>query len=82
MTVNPKKLLVKKDNFEQLIKRLEEIVSLLEKGDVPLDESIKLFEEGIKISKKCSDKLAKVEQKVKVIIGVDNDKLITEDFQE
>lgn len=50
--------------YEQAIKRLEEIVDLLEKKDTPLDESIKLFEEGTKLSAFCNDKLLKAKQKI------------------
>lgn len=54
----------KKPNFEQAMGRLEEIVSLLERGEAPLEESLALFEEGAKLMKQCSDLLDKAEQKV------------------
>lgn len=54
----------KKPNFEQAMGRLEEIVDLLEKGEVPLEESLALFEEGARLMKQCSDLLNKAEQKV------------------
>jgi exodeoxyribonuclease VII small subunit len=60
---------MKATSFEDSLKRLEEIVDILEKGDIPLEESLKLFEEGLKLSKKCNEKLNKVEEKVKVILG-------------
>ena len=60
---------MKTTNFEDSLKRLEEIVEILEKGDIPLEESLKLFEEGLKLSKKCNEKLSKVEDKIKVILG-------------
>ena len=44
--------------------RLDEIVGLLERGDAPLEESLKLFEEGTKLMKQCSGLLDKAEQKV------------------
>ena len=74
--------IMKKDSFEQSLKRLEDIVEKLESGNIPLDEAIKLFEEGVKLSKKCSDKLSKVEEKIKVILGKDKEGLILEDFKE
>ena len=55
--------------FENSLKRLEEIVEILERGEIPLEESLKLFEEGLKLSKKCNEKLSKIEEKVKVILG-------------
>lgn len=50
--------------FETAIKRLEEIVSLLEGGNCTLDESLKLFEEGTKLTAFCSDALKNAEQKI------------------
>ena len=50
--------------FEQQIARLEEIVSLLERGDAQLAESLKLFEEGTKLISSCSKQLDQAEQKV------------------
>ncbi len=54
--------------FESSMKRLEEIVSLLEKGDAPLDDSLKLFEEGTALIKACSDMLDNAEQKVTILL--------------
>lgn len=54
--------------FEKSIKELEKIVEALEKGEKSLDESIALFEEGIKLSKECNDILDKAEKKVSVLI--------------
>lgn len=53
--------------FEQAMKRLEEIVSKLEAGDVPLDQSMTLFEEGTKLSAYLSKLLNTAEQKVTMI---------------
>lgn len=53
--------------FEQNMKRIEEIAVLLENGDVPLEKSISLFEEGAALIKKCSSMLDKAEQKVKLL---------------
>ena len=50
--------------YESAIKRLEEIVALLEKNEVTLDESMKLFEEGTKLTAFCTDKLKNAEQKI------------------
>lgn len=65
---------VKKKTFEQAMARLEEIVTLLEKGEVPLEESLKLFEEGTGLMKQCSTLLDKAEQKVTTLtVGADGD---------
>ena len=52
------------DNFEQLLKELEKIVAELEKGDVSWDQAILLFEKGIELSNKCSEKLELAKQKI------------------
>ena len=55
---------VKKLSFEQAIQRLEEIVRHLENGDMPLSDSLGLFEEGTKLIHDCSKMLDDAEQKV------------------
>lgn len=57
----------KEMKFEDAMKRLGEIVRMLENGEASLDESIALFEEGIKLSKSCTDLLEKAEQKVRFL---------------
>lgn len=57
----------KKLTFERSVERLEEIVSKLERGDAPLDESLKLFEEGAKLLGQCTTMLDKAEQKVTLL---------------
>ncbi len=54
----------KEMTYETAIKRLEEIVGILEKNEVSLDESMKLFEEGTKLTAFCSAKLKEAEQKI------------------
>ena len=54
----------KKAGFEECMLRLEQIVHLLEKGDTPLDEAMKLFEEGTKLAKSCDDMLNKAEKRI------------------
>jgi exodeoxyribonuclease VII small subunit len=54
--------------FEDSLKQLETIVSQLEKGDLPLEESIKLFEEGIRLSSVCKEELDAAEGKVQVLL--------------
>ena len=55
--------------FEEQIAQLENVVRQLETGSCSLDDSIKLFEEGIKLSKSCHDMLEKAEKKVSVLIN-------------
>ncbi len=54
----------KKNNFEDLLRRLQEISDQLESEEVGLDDSIKLYEEGIKLSKLCYKKLSDAELKI------------------
>ena len=60
--------------FEQAMARLEAIVGELEKGDLPLDESLKIFEEGIRLSKNCLKVLEEAEHKVEVLVQDKNGK--------
>lgn len=67
--------------FEKKLKRLEEIVASMESGDLPLEKSLEYFEEGVKLSKECHQQLNKAEQKVRVLMGVDeNGNPLTKDF--
>lgn len=56
--------MAEKINYEKSINRLEEIVALLEKGEVSLDEMIKLYTEGTKIVKSCSESLENARTKL------------------
>ena len=55
--------------FEENISMLEETVQKLEKGDVSLDESLSLFEQGVKLSKECQKMLDNAEKKVNILIN-------------
>ena len=68
-------------NFETSMKRLEEIVHDLEKGDLPLEDSLKVFEEGMDLIKFCSDKLEEVEQKVTMLVKEGNGKYAQRPFE-
>lgn len=63
---------MKKQSFEEKMKRLEEIAAALEKGDAALEDSLRLFEEGTKLIADCSAQLETAEQKVvKLMKGAD-----------
>ncbi|HHV78940.1 MAG TPA: exodeoxyribonuclease VII small subunit [Firmicutes bacterium] len=65
--------------FEDALKRLEEIVAGIEKGDLRLDEMLKLYEEGMALSKYCMDKLNEAERKVlRVVRGEDGTPVVRE----
>lgn len=57
-----------KDNYEACLGKLEEIVDKLEEPDLPLDQSLKLFEEGIKQARSCEGRLREAEGKVEKLI--------------
>ncbi len=54
--------------FEDAMKRLEDIVNDLDSGDLPLEESLKVFEEGMKLVKFCSGKLEEADQKITKLV--------------
>ena len=67
-------------NFEENMENLEKIVQELEKGELNLDDSIKKFEEGMNLSKKCNEILEEAEKKITILIKKE-DKLEEEDFE-
>lgn len=64
----------KKLSFEEAMNKLEGIVERLEEGDVPLEEAIAIYKEGMEISKLCHDKLKNVEEQLAQIITEDGRK--------
>ena len=65
-----------KKTFETSLAELEKIVEQLENGDLPLEESLALFENGIKLSRECRDRLADAERRIEVLMK-DGDGRIT-----
>lgn len=59
-------------NFEETIKQLELIANELEKGDLNLDESVSKFEQGMKLSKTCSEILENAEKRISILIKKDD----------
>jgi exodeoxyribonuclease VII small subunit len=57
-----------KKTFEQAIKQLEQILQDLESGDMPLEKAVKTFEEGIQLSKFCSQKLDETEKRITILM--------------
>jgi exodeoxyribonuclease VII small subunit len=57
-----------KDKFEDALGRLEEIVRKMEAGDMPLEESLKAFEEGIRLARLCAKKLDEAERRVDILL--------------
>lgn len=71
-----------KNSFESSLKRLEKIVETLEQGEVSLEDSLSLFEEGIQLSKECLETLNKAELKIKQLTKNLNGKFQLTDFEE
>ena len=67
-------------SFEEALLELEGIVEKLEKGQLSLDESLMLFEKGIKLVRECNDKLKSAQQKMEQLIA-ENGELRTETFE-
>ena len=70
----------KKIKFEDAIKKLEEIATDLESGKKDLDESVQIFEEGMKLSKACAKMLEEAEKKITILIQ-NEDEIEEKDFQ-
>ena len=66
--------------FEESLKQLETIVEQLEKGDLPLEDSIKLFEQGVQLSTACKQELDAAEGKVQILIKQRDGSMKTEIF--
>ena len=80
MAINPNEQ--KELNFEEAMARLEQIVRALEGGNVPLDESLTLYEEGVKLVKLCSTRLENAEKRIKILVDGGNGTLTEQDFAE
>lgn len=62
----------KKQTFESSLKELERIVSKLEDGELPLEESLKLFEDGVKLSRECQERLNQAERRIEILLKDEN----------
>jgi exodeoxyribonuclease VII small subunit len=67
--------------FEEAMERLEDIVESLEGGDLSLEDSLKIFEEGVKLIGFCSKKLEEVEQKVTMLVKESDGKYSQQPFE-
>lgn len=69
-----------KKTFEESLAELEQIATKLESGNLGLDEAIKEFEKGIKLSKECSEKLDEAEKKINILVQGENGEVVEENF--
>lgn len=68
--------------FEEALKNLEQIVEALEGGDVPLEESLAKYEEGVKLVKLCQKKLEQAKKKIEILVKTKDGKYKTEPFDD
>ncbi len=71
----------RKGEFEKSLTRLEEVVKRLESTDLSLDEAMKLFEEGVKLSRDCQRQLEEAEGRVEILLRKADGKIQTEPFE-
>lgn len=71
----------KNQTFEESMQRLELIVRKMEQGDVPLEESLKLFQEGTELVRKCSELLENAKLQVKLVVNGPDGLPVEEDFR-
>lgn len=72
---------MKETSFEDNMNELEKVVQELESGNLDLESAIKKFEQGMEISKQCSDYLEKAEKRISVLIKEDENNAIEEEFK-
>jgi exodeoxyribonuclease VII small subunit len=81
-TPAPKKPeVLKKPDFERSLARLEEVVRKLESPQLSLDEAMKLFEEGVALSRECQKQLEEAEGKVEILLNKADGKVVAEPFE-
>jgi exodeoxyribonuclease VII small subunit len=71
----------KKPDFEKSLARLEEVVRRLESPQLSLDEVMKLFEEGVELSRECQKQLEQAEGRVEILLKKADGKLVAEPFE-
>jgi exodeoxyribonuclease VII small subunit len=77
-----KKAEAKSKSFESSLSALEKIVRELERGDLPLDESLRLFEEGVKLSRECQERLNQAERRIEILLRDNEGKPVVAGFDE
>ncbi len=71
----------KKPDFERSLARLEELVRRLESANLSLDEAMKLFEEGVELSRECQKQLEEAEGRVEILLKKADGKVVAEPFE-
>lgn len=68
--------------FEASLEALEEIVQQLEGGDLPLEKSLELFEDGIRLSRQCQERLNQAERRIEVLLRDNQGRPVVTEFEE
>jgi exodeoxyribonuclease VII small subunit len=68
-------------SFESSLNDLEKIVKELERGDLPLEESLQLFEQGVRLSRECQERLTQAERRIELLLRDSKGNLSTEEFE-
>lgn len=77
----PKQSVEEKPSFEQCLQRVQEVVALLEGGNLPLSESLRLFEEGVGLVRSCQEHLQQAEHQVEMLVPAPGDQLVRKPFE-
>lgn len=68
-------------SFEASLEALEQIVQQLEEGDLPLEKSLELFEQGIRLSRECQERLSQAERRIEVLLRDNQGRLTVNNFE-
>lgn len=68
--------------FEASLEALERIVRQLENGDLPLDKSLELFEQGIRLSRECQERLSQAERRIEILLRDNQGRPVATPFKE
>jgi exodeoxyribonuclease VII small subunit len=71
----------KEKAFEEALKELEEIVNRLEQGEIPLEEALQLFEQGVKLSRSCHTTLDEAQKRVEIVLKDEGGKMTAQPFK-
>jgi exodeoxyribonuclease VII small subunit len=69
-------------SFEASLEALEQIVQQLESGDLPLEKSLELFEQGIRLSRECQERLSQAERRIEVLLRDNQGRPVVTNFNE
>jgi len=72
---------MKEKTFEEALRELEGIVNRLEQGDLPLEEALHFFEDGVKLSRYCHTKLDEAQKRVEILLKDERGKVTTQPFE-